>query len=830
MPGPFSIALRNLAFRPLRSALTVTAIMLGTAVVAAAFATNAALEARMRVAALHQLGNADLVVEAADEEGFPLAVVDRVRALPDVSVVAPQLRRRVFFRTPTARGFAEVVGVDPGTHSQLYPYQLVSGMPLSSGEEATALVARASARRLSLSPGANLELMTAEGLQPFRVVGLFDDAEAGSISDTALVHIPLSRALTAFGGVRSVGSMSIKLHDAEGVGRVQEVLKGLMPSIYLIRESEVVSAGLLDSIRELQGALVLFGLVALMLGGYLAFNTLSLTRAEHMQEFGLLRAVGANGATVLRMSLFQGLVLGLAGALGGAAIGQAMSAGLVAWLGNTQGTTATGFVISWEGLALSILLGIGISVVSSLIPTVQAGRGVPIAVLQGRAPTAFASPPVWSIAAGLVAITAFLVLGPGDSATMRLAKAVALLVLFPLTILATQRVIPLATGPLLAAYRRREQAVSLIAEMNLTRTQGQAGASVAAFITSLSLIVALINGTASFNTAGQQWSRSLFPGEFLVVSPVAQPVEILEELRALPGADLVAPVALFAGVWQGRQLTLAGVDPEHYLPAFEFVRGERVEAFTALRRGPSVLVPRRLADEAGWRLGDEISLRSGNREAAFTVAGLLAHSFPTPDHHDAIVITRRDAAGVFGVDHFRFVSIQTTPGTDRNQFKQTLAATAELFGMQSSHTEDLTAAVGRAVGGLLGLLSGLASVGMIIGCLSVITTMLLAIVQRRREIGILRATGMTRRQVQRVFLVEGLMLGLGGAVSAVLLGALVTWVLVNLSKTAQFEPHYVFSTPVALGVIALGTAIATLASFYPAGVAARANLVDALKR
>jgi putative ABC transport system permease protein len=166
---------------------------------------------------------------------------------------------------------------------------------------------------------------------------------------------------------------------------------------------------------------------------------------------------------------------------------------------------------------------------------------------------------------------------------------------------------------------------------------------------------------------------------------------------------------------------------------------------------------------------------------------------------------------------------------DRNQFRQSLAATAELYGMHSSHLEDLAAAVSQAVGRLLGLLSGLVGAGMIFGCLSVITTMLLAIVQRRREIGILRATGMTRGQVQRVFLVEGATLGLGGAVCGVILGALVTWVLVDISKTAQFDPHYVFSVPVALGVIALGTAMATVASFYPAGIAARASVVEALK-
>src|SRR5712691_3052742 len=104
-PGLISVAFRSLAYKRFRSVLTVIAVMLGTAVVAATLTTNAAVEDSLRRAALNLVGNADLVVEALDDQGFPSRAVDSVRDLPEVTLVAPQVQRRTFFRTRDRQGF-----------------------------------------------------------------------------------------------------------------------------------------------------------------------------------------------------------------------------------------------------------------------------------------------------------------------------------------------------------------------------------------------------------------------------------------------------------------------------------------------------------------------------------------------------------------------------------------------------------------------------------------------------------------------------------------------------------------------------------------------------
>src|SRR5438128_792968 len=113
MPGLFSIAYADLRSRGLTSVLTVVAIALGAAVVVATFATNVAVEDSMTRAARAVVGNADIVVEALDDQGFATASLIPVSSLPKVTVVAPEVHRRVFFRTPAQRGFVEVIGVDP---------------------------------------------------------------------------------------------------------------------------------------------------------------------------------------------------------------------------------------------------------------------------------------------------------------------------------------------------------------------------------------------------------------------------------------------------------------------------------------------------------------------------------------------------------------------------------------------------------------------------------------------------------------------------------------------------------------------------------------------
>src|SRR5262245_45356380 len=134
MPGLFSLVRSNLASKPLSGALTVIATMLGVAVVTATFATNASIEDGMRQTARAIAGQADLTVEGLGAQDIPAQVVPIIRGLPQVRLVAPHIRKRVFYRTAGARGFLEVQGVDPDVDPVVRTYHLDAGRLLRADD------------------------------------------------------------------------------------------------------------------------------------------------------------------------------------------------------------------------------------------------------------------------------------------------------------------------------------------------------------------------------------------------------------------------------------------------------------------------------------------------------------------------------------------------------------------------------------------------------------------------------------------------------------------------------------------------------------------------
>ena len=832
MSGLSSIAFADIASRRFSSALTVVAILLGTAVVVATFTINVAVEGSMRQAATALVGNADLVIESLDDQGFASTSVPAVAALPGVTVVAPEVQKRAFYRGAGKRGFVEILGIDPALDPQIREYRVAAGRFFEAGDGRVVLLGKDWAATSGIDLGDDIDLITTEGFQPFRVVGLLDEADVSQRGAGGLVRVPLTVAQSAFGFGDRVLSLGLKVVDPSQVDDVKAGLERVLPYVFTVRDSSQVLEDLLASIREFQVALYFFGLIALLAGSVLVFNSLSLQVAERTQELGLLRAVGASTGFVVRLTLLESLVLGLAGAFLGLVLGSALAVGIVLAIGRTQGIPVTGLPFSPLGAAIAFVLGVGVTLVASLVPAFRAGRTSPLEAM-GASPAGMTTGrrrgrgPIAAVAALALAILAVLPI-EGDAA--RIAKAVGLLLLLPLFIYLSQFVIPILAAVAASPVRRISRGVGIMAERTIRRDRGQTTLTVASFLISLALIVGLSNGATSFTSAGQQWAAALFPGELVVVSPVDQPLELMDEFATLPGVDQVSAVSSVPVAWKGLRLTGAGVAPSHYFQAFEFEAGERTEAFRQMRRGEGILIPAALAKEMDLGVGDPMTLTVGDASGDFTISGIITHSLPTPDNFGAVILPRDAVEGTFGIRTFRFLAVSAAPDADLAQLSRDLASTAESYGMEAHTQAELAQSIGNGVGGLLGLLAGLVAIGVVIGSLGLINTMMLNIAQRAREIGLLRAVGMARRQVRSLAIAEAAIMGFLGAILGVALGAFITWVLVDLGRTADLDPRFSFSIPLALAVIVAGIGIAIVASLYPSSRAARTDILQTLRQ
>ena len=825
---PLRIAFKNLAYRRLRSALAIVAVALGTAVVAATFGTNAALEENLRQRARAMAGSADLVVEALDERGFPQSAVRAIQALPEVTLVAPVVQKRTYFRTAGTRGFVELVGIDPEADPQIRPYQLAAGRSFSSPNEPAVLAGREWAQRNGLHPGDSVELVTEEGFKPFLVAGLLEEVDPAQSGSGGLLRVPLRVAQASFALEDRILSISLKLRDPEQTAAVKRRLEGLLPSRFVARETGQVMAELEASIADFQVALLFFGGVALLAGGFLVFNTLSLTVAERAREIGLMRGLGAGTGLIREVTMVEALLLGAAGALAGVLAGQALAWGLALAIAVTQQVPVAGIPVSLTGLLISLALGLGVTLAAALVPALEAGRVAVAAVLAGRVTARPAERRQALVGLGATLGLAAALLLPVEG-ELRALKLLGLLALFPLFIYASRILIPILTSAVSLPFSRMSRSIRVLAERNLRREGSRASSTAAGFVISLSLVVALSNSSASFTTAGDDWARSLFPGQFTAVSPVEQPLELLTAFEEVQGVEQVSAVSTLPVLWNNLRLSAAGVEPSHYFQAFQFREGERTSAFRELRRGGALLVPARLAQERNIRPGDRLLLRAGGREAGFSVAGVITHSLPTADNYGALILASQDVQTLFGISSFRFLTVSAAPDADLAAVQQELGQVAESLGLELTTVGELRRAVAQGVGALIGLLTGLAVTGLLVGFLSVVNTMVVSVAQRSREIAILRAGGLTGGQVQRLFVMEAGILGALGSLFGILLGAFLTWVLVDLARTGDFDPQFAFSAPGALLVLAVGTGSAALAAFYPARAAGATNIVKALR-
>ncbi|HEY3117770.1 MAG TPA: FtsX-like permease family protein [Chloroflexota bacterium] len=850
-------ALSSLAFRTftsnwLRSGILIAAVLLGIAAVSAVQLTNDAMTRGVDRAWRATVGVSHAQIQSISGAGFSETDLAAVRALPDVVAVAPVARKWVFFRTPGDRGFVEIIGVDPSVEPRVRSYQLQQGIFLGN-ERPHGVVTRASwAQEHGLHVGDSFQLITFEGLRDFQLVGVLGPEAAGLATYGSVVLISLETARNQFGLLAPLSppsggpdsafevrgappatpqatlihtgltAISLVLSSEAALPLVQEGLGRVIPEDYVFRRPDDSRAALQQSIADLELSLTLFGATALFVALFLIFNTMEMTISSQMQQTGRLRAAGATQRQIFLLFLVQGLIPGAIGALAGAVGGFALAQGLAAWIGQSQNVAVAEIAFSLPTMVISFGIGLVAVVLGSAVPALQAARLNPIEAIQGGGRDA--SQLSWlPIGIGVVfaapALLALL-LPVGDAIGLALKSAALLVLLLGLVLMsrATIRPLGLAFG---LPFRWMGGISGRLAARNLTRDLGRTTATVAGFMVSLSLLIALVSLTLSSIRAGERWTLSLVPGDYVVVAPVDQPTVFVAQFANLPGVQYASPVSFFSTEAGGSILQVAGIDPEKFTPGLDFVEGSADEALAGLQAGGSVIVPNRLARERGLATGGVLQLRTRAGLTPFRIAGVIAHSFPSADGASTLLISGADAERLFDVQNFRLLMVKSAASADPVGTRAGVDELAERYGMSATTAQEISTQVALALWHLLALMGALVGIGLLIGAFGTANTMLMNIAERFRELSILWAGGMSRTQLQMMTVVEAMMMGLIGGVLGSVAGGLISRLLVSLSQTSGFQPEYVFPFPAAVAGIAATMVAAVAAAIIPARRAAQ---------
>ncbi|MFJ2766511.1 ABC transporter permease [Streptomyces sp. NPDC087300] len=583
-----------------------------------------------------------------------------------------------------------------------------------------------------------------------------------------------------------------------------------------------------------------FAGVAVLVGIFLIVNTFSMLIAQRTRELGLLRALGADRRQVRRSVLIEALLLGLIGSTLGLAAGIGLALGLInlmSLLG--MNLKSTEMVVGWATPVISYVVGVGVTFVAAYLPARRAAHVSPMAALADAEIAGVGRPLKVRAAAGAVVAAAGASALVGCATADKTASAASLLALgVVLTLIATVIAGPLLVRPVIrvlgGAFPAVFGSIGRMSQRNALRNPRRTGATAAALMVGLALVGGLSVASASMTKSFDRQIDKTLGADFVVQNSnfMPFPQEITEKVQDTEGAGLVVrqrftPIKLATPDGKDVKTTASGYDPQlDDVAHIPYKAGSSRAALAADHIGMDA----GFAAKHKVRMGQELSATfPGGRTAKLTVGAL----------------TDQDTAEGFGVEGGLFVGFGTVEkyvpdgqdsalyvnaasGTGADTLRERLEKTLDPYPqVQVRDQADYKELIRQQIAVLLYLVYALLGLAIVIAVLGVVNTLALSVVERTREIGLLRAIGLGRRQLRRMIRLESVVIAVFGAVLGLALG-LVWGVAVQqvLALQGMKELAIPWSTIVAvvIGSVVVGLAAALL----PALRASRMNVLAAI--
>jgi putative ABC transport system permease protein len=829
----WTLAARGLWAHRARLTLSVLAVVLGVAFIAGTLALTDSLTAGIANLAPEQATATVRAATTLAAEARPALGADlpgRLRRLEGVEAAAGKVLGGVQLRPVTGSVKGPSLGLSWPEDVALSPLELVAGRAPRPGEAA---VSAGFARSDQVRVGDAVQVATAQGSSELRVSGIVRVNGRDGTGPAALVVFDLATARRLLGvqGFSSVdvlaapGALAPERLAGLDAGRLEVVPPGRA-----VQDDSAGVSAFLDTVAVILRG---FGILALVVGSFLIFNTLSMLAALRTREFGLLRVVGATPQQLGLLVVLEAAMVGGGASLLGVAVGATAAAGLLAWLASRQVLIA-GLAVQPGTVGFAAAAGSIVAVAAALPAALRAARTPPLRSLHG--PTTASSRPRGraAVAAAAVAgVGATLVLGGLAAAggTVVLAGGGLLLAgaLLGLPLLVWGLAAPLG------AAGRRLGISTLLGLENAARNQRRTAATAAALMVGLATVV----GAATYATTWRAATTAALSGSVradLVVyhatavgqEPTFDP-RVAADLRAVDGVRQVVEVRTGRARVHGDLATIDAADP---VTLGRVLRPRlRAGALNDLREG-AVLVSAGQARRHRLRVGQEVTIelpRTGARR--YRVAGvyddtpLLAGYLLHPDSYAAGYRRQRDRAAYLLVDPELLADPALQERGPKGAGVGSVLARYQNLGASSA--ADYTANLREEAEFRTTLLQGLLWFVTLIALLGIANTQALSVVERTREIGLLRAVGMRTRQVTRMIRTETLVVGLLGATLGLLVGLAGAWLAVR-ALSGFPTARLVVPTAGLLGAMLVAVVASVLAARAPARRAARINVLRAI--
>ncbi|WP_127784547.1 FtsX-like permease family protein [Rhodococcus sp. X156] len=826
------VSLRNLVAHKVRLLLTVLSVVLGTAFVAGSFIFTDTLQSTFNGIFEDTAQGVDVRVqsEEARSSGVPLSDVEAIRAVPGVRTVQVAVSTPVVLLDsagdPVQGGGAPSMGEAYVADDQRIgdPLPFLSGRPPAAAGEIA--LNQGAADNAGLAPGDRTKvLVPAQGTVDVVISGIYDtEADTGGYVGALFTSAQARQLFTDGNHVTWVDVAGAGLSQEEVRDRVAQALPGLK-----VQTGDQVRA---DTQAEVNQALsfvnyflLAFGAIALLVGTFIIYNTFSMIVAQRLRELALLRAIGASRRQLSRSVILEAVVVGLVGSVVGLAAGVGLAYGLRSLLNSFNlGLPEGSLQLAPRTVVVALVVGVVVTVISAYAPARRASRIPPVQAMREEFASTGTSLRGRTIVAAVVGVLGVAAVGAGAASTGGGAASLVGLGAL-LLIVAVLLGAPAFSQPVIGALGAPLRGpVGRLARTNAVRNPRRTAATAFALTLGLMLVSAIGMFGASAKASLNSVVDNDVTADYVLSGPdmIGVPYAASDTVQPVPGVGQVVAVQNVRVQIDGADELGAAVDGDPgQVMVVDAQQGD--VAVT----GTDMAVSETAAQSNGWRMGDTVALTSPDgRTVPTTVTGVYADNQLLGDWVVSEQVYR-DVTPAQEQVH-AVVLVKAAPGADLATLRTGLEqATDPLLVVQVQDREQFKGSLASQIDTLLAVLYGLLALAIVIAVLGIINTLALSVVERRREIGMLRAVGMQRAQVRRNVYLESMLIAIFGALVGVALGLGFGWAFVRTLRDSGLGEVAVPWTQVVIMLVG-SAVVGVLAALWPASRAARTRPLDAI--
>jgi putative ABC transport system permease protein len=839
----FLLAWRYLWGRKQRMVLTTLAVVFGVTLL---FGMNAMIPAMMesfRHNMVTTAGKVDISISSDSNNPFDQTVLNDLSEIEGISYYTGILTKTVLLPESlggsinklTGASAISIIGVDVATAQNVRNYSLSAGRFLNADDTYVTVIPQLLADKMELKIGDIFIIPSSDGVAELKVVGILSISAAAGLDE---ILVPMPVAQTIINLPHKINTIDVLIKsDADREIVLASILSKLGPNF----KSGAIQTGeeLSSALKMGESMMWLFGIMALAMAGFIIFNTFRTVVAERRRDLGMLRAIGASKQTIMGLIMVESLIQGIIGTGLGLACGYLFSLLLLSSVGNIFAgllrVTIGAPVITSANLIGSIVLGVGFTVGSGYFPARSAMQVTPLEAMRPTLGTIEYRQNNRRAILGVV-LLALAVIGLliGD---IKIAGLSGVVFLIGIILIAPVMVKPVADifGKLISSIYSRE---GKLAQGNLTRQPSRAAITASSMMIGLAICIALMAMITSIEHGFISYLDKSLGTDYLLMPPslvlgggnLGANQGLIERIKSVDGIEEATSLRLASSQVDGTTLQLIGIDPLVYpkIAGLEFSEGDSEKAFEAMNNGSAIIVNGVFAITSNVKLGDKLTITSPQGDQKYTVVGIAF------DYLNAKIatgyITQSDMAQKFNSESDLLLLVNRKPEATAEEVTPALQSVIRDFPtfslIDSNDFKNEQMDMFKMAMSVFYLMVVMLAIP---GLIAMANTMSINVIERTREIGMLRAVGATQTQVKRMVFAESVLLSALGTTMGILVGLFLSYLLVKAIGVIGFKTDFYFPTMGIIASMVVGLVFGIIAAMVPARQAANTVIVEALQ-